>query len=186
MTILIYQQCRESATCKSLECSTFLRVHPPADAFGSRSQTREVVVDSWKGRLYAKMGCYYFYCWSVHRWFVCKSWLVLMCQLNRPSNRFYASLATRMVPLPWIKTVCFSENCTIADGSKFCTHLLFNLSTVKSLPTNYFCPQRSLPFALLQHSSMPADNQQGGHGALWSHCFPEGIVKTVSPNHPML
>ena len=27
---------------------------------------------------------------------------------NSPSNRFYASLATRMLPLPWIKTMCFS------------------------------------------------------------------------------
>ena len=40
-----------------------------------------------------------------------------------------------------------------------------------------------LSFALLQHSSMPADNQLGGHGDMWSHCFPEGIVNAASPNH---
>ena len=26
---------------------------------------------------------------------------------------------------------------------------------------------------------MPADNQLGGHGDMWSHCFPEGIVNAV-------
>ena len=86
-----------------------------------------------------EMDCHYFNSWSVHRWSVCKSGLVLMGQLNivvfeifatfavsfrlvravgrawtgnsrtdSPSNRFYASLATRMFPLPWIKTVFFS------------------------------------------------------------------------------
>ena len=30
---------------------------------------------------------------------------------------------------------------------------------------------------------MPADNQLGGHGDMWSHCFPEGIVNAASPNH---
>ena len=39
---------------KSLQFPTFLRVHPPSSALGSRSQTREAVagnVDSWRGRL---------------------------------------------------------------------------------------------------------------------------------------
>ena len=30
---------------------------------------------------------------------------------------------------------------------------------------------------------MPADNQLGGHGDMWSHCFPEGFVNAASPNH---
>ena len=30
---------------------------------------------------------------------------------------------------------------------------------------------------------MPADNQLGDHGDMWSHCFPEGIVNAASPNH---
>ena len=47
---------------------------------------------------------------------------------DSPSNRFYASLATRMFPLPWIKTVCFflhSDNCTTADSWKCCTTVHF-------------------------------------------------------------
>ena len=41
----------------SLQFPTFLRVHPPSSALGSRSQTRKAVagnVDSWKGRLYTR------------------------------------------------------------------------------------------------------------------------------------
>ena len=30
---------------------------------------------------------------------------------------------------------------------------------------------------------MPADNQLGAHGGMWSHCFPEGIVNAASLNH---
>ena len=96
-----------------------------------------------------EMDCHYFNSWSVHTWSVCKSWLVLMGQLSivvlgifatfavsfrlvlsvehepeiagpdSPSNRFYASLATRMFPLPCIKIVFFflqSDNRTIADS----------------------------------------------------------------------
>ena len=105
-----------------------------------------------------EMDCHYFNSWSVHRWSVSKSWLVLMCRLNivvfgifatfavsfrlvlsvehepeiagtdSPSNRFYASLATRMFPLPWIKTVVFflnSDNRTTADSQKCCTTIQF-------------------------------------------------------------
>ena len=36
-------------------------------------------------------------------------------------------------------------------------------------------------FALLQHSSIPADNQLGDHGDM-SYCFPEGIVNAASAN----
>ena len=95
-----------------------------------------------------EMDCHYFNSWSVHRWSVCKSWLVLMGQLNivvfeifatiavsfrlvlsadSPSNRFYASLATRMFPLPWIK-LCFflhSDNRTTAESWKCCTTVHF-------------------------------------------------------------
>ena len=75
-----------------------------------------------------EMDCHYFNSWSVHRWSICKSCLVLMCRLNivvfgifatfgvswawtgksradYPSNRFYFSLATRIFPILWIKTV---------------------------------------------------------------------------------
>ena len=47
---------------------------------------------------------------------------------DSPSNRFYASLATRMFPLPWIKTVFFflhSDNRTTADSWKCCTTVHF-------------------------------------------------------------
>ena len=83
---------------------------------------------------------------------------------DSPSNRFYASLATRMFPLPWIKTVFFSAFWQIVSSQLFFNHW-WPLSFV------------------LQHSSMPADNQLGAHGDMWSHCFPEGIVNAASPNH---
>ena len=99
-----------------------------------------------------EMDCHYFNFWS-DRWSVCKSWLVLMGQLNivvfgifatfavsfrlvlsvehepeiagptAPATRFYASFATRMFPLPWIKTVFFmhSDNRTTADSWNCCT-----------------------------------------------------------------
>ena len=46
---------------------------------------------------------------------------------DSPSNRFYASLATRMFPLPWIKTVFFlhSDNRTTADSLKCYTTIHF-------------------------------------------------------------
>ena len=128
---------------KSLQFPTFLRVHPSSSALGSRSQTREAVagnVDSWKGRLYARNGCHYFNSWSVHRWSVSKSWLVLMCRLNIVVFGIFATFAVsfRLVlsvehepeiagptapatastrhwqpewfPLLWIKTVFFFLN----------------------------------------------------------------------------
>ena len=56
---------------------------------------------------------------------------------DSPSNRFYASLATRMFPLPWIKTVFFlhSDNRTTADGWKCCTTVHFT-----DLVSNRFWP----------------------------------------------
>ena len=50
-------------------------------------------------------------------------------------------------------------------------------------PTVFFNHWWPLSFALLQHSSMPADNQLGDHHDMCSHCFPEGIVNAASPNH---
>ena len=46
---------------------------------------------------------------------------------DSPSNRFYVSLATRIVPLPWIKTVfsLHSDNHTTADSWKCCTTVHF-------------------------------------------------------------
>ena len=131
---------------KSLQFPTFLRVHPPPSALGSRSQTRKRSLEMLtveRADYTQEMDCHYFNSWSVHRWIVYKSWLVLMGQLNivvleylqhlpclsaravgrawtgnsrtdSPSNRFYASLATRMFPLLWIKTVFFFCILTIA------------------------------------------------------------------------
>ena len=63
-------------------------------------------------------------------------------------------------------------------------HCSFYWSSVKSFLANcFFNHWWPLSFALLQHSSMPADNQLGGHGDMWSHWFPEGIVNAASPNH---
>ena len=105
-----------------------------------------------------EMDCHYFNSWSVHRWSVSKSWLVLMCRLNivgfwnicnicrvlsaravgrawtgnsrtdSPSNRFYASLATRMVSSSVNKNCVFflnSDNRTTADSQKCCTTIQF-------------------------------------------------------------
>ena len=47
-----------------------------------------------------------------------------------PINRFYASLATRMFPLPWIKTMCFSAFWQSLDCWKCCTHRSFYWSSV--------------------------------------------------------
>ena len=56
---------------------------------------------------------------------------------DSPSNRFYASLATRMFPLQWIKTVFFlhSDNRTTADSKKICTTAQFT-----DLVSNRFQP----------------------------------------------
>ena len=127
---------------KLLQFSTFLRVHLPvrvhsghARRHGQRSLEMWTVerVDFTQER-----DCHYLNSWSVDRWTVCRSWLVLMSQLNivvfgifatfsvaravgrtnsctdSPSNRVYASLATRMFPLPWTKTVFFFCFLTIA------------------------------------------------------------------------
>ena len=40
-----------------------------------------------------EMDCHCFNFWSVHRWRVCKSWLVLMCQLNIVVFRICATFA---------------------------------------------------------------------------------------------
>ena len=128
---------------KSLQFPTFLRVHPPSSALGSRSQTREAVagnVDSWKGQLYTRNGL------SLLQFLVstymkrlqimvridgsvkhCSIWNICnICRVfsaravgrawtgNSRTDSFYASLATRMFPLPWIKTVFFFCILTIA------------------------------------------------------------------------
>ena len=40
-----------------------------------------------------EMDCHYFNSWSVHRWSVCKSWLVLMCRLNIVVFGIFATFA---------------------------------------------------------------------------------------------
>ena len=155
---------------KSLQFPTFLRVHPPSGALGSRSQTREAVagnVDSWKGRLYTRNGLsllQFLVSTQMKRlqimvsidgsvkhcgfWNICNICRVLSAravgrawtgnsQTDSPSNHFYASLATRMFPLPWIKTVCFlhSDNRTTADSWQCCTTVHFT-----DLVSNRFQP----------------------------------------------
>ena len=98
-----------------------------------------------------EMDCHYFNSWSVHRWSVCKSWLVLMGQLNIVVFGIFAlfTVSFRLVlsvehepeiagptaPAtastrhwqPWIKTVFFlhSDNRTTADSWKCCTTVHF-------------------------------------------------------------
>ena len=83
-------------------------------------------------------------------------WLAVMCEMHGPrasghhkarrrgfvatgSHRFYASLTTRMFPLPWINTVCFSTFWLLCHCRWFkvllCTHRLFHWSSFLSLPT---------------------------------------------------
>ena len=170
-------------------------------------------VDIWKGRSYARNGLsllQFLVSTQMKRlqiivsidasvkhcsfWNVCNICRVLSARAvgrawtgnsrtDSPSNRFYASLATRMFPLRWIKTMFFlhSDNCTTADSQKFCTTAQFT-----DLVSNRFQPNVFLIIGdhfRLQHSSIPADNQRGDHDDMWSHCFPEGIVNAASPNH---
>ena len=101
-----------------------------------------------------EMNCHYFNSWSVHWlqimvsidgslkhccfWNICNICRVLSARAvgrawtgnsrtDSPSNRFYASLATRMFPLPWIKTVFFMhfDNRATADSWKCCTTVHF-------------------------------------------------------------
>ena len=114
-------------------------------------------VDSWKGRLYARNGssllqflvitwmkrlhimisidvsvkhCSFWNIYNICRVFsaraVGRAWTG-NSRTDSPSNRFYASLATRMFPLPRIKTVFFlhSDNRTTADSQKCCTTFQF-------------------------------------------------------------
>ena len=122
-------------TYKALQFRTFLRVLPPSGALGSRSQTQRSLemLTVERADYTQEMDCHYFDSWSVHRWSVYKSWSVFMCQLNTvvsaravvwawtgnsrtdsPSNRIFASLATRMFPHPWIKNAFFFCILTIA------------------------------------------------------------------------
>ena len=55
---------------KSLQFPTFLRVHPPSGALGSRSQTREGSLEMLtveRADYTQEMDCHYFNSWSVHR-----------------------------------------------------------------------------------------------------------------------
>ena len=158
---------------KSLHFPTFLRVHPPSSALGSRSQTREAVagnVDSWRGRLYTRNGLsllHFLVSTKMKRlqimvsidgsvkhcsfWNICNICRVLSARAvgrawtgnsrtDSPSNRFYASLATRMFPFPWIKTVFISafwqsHHCWLL---KMLHHCSFYWSSVKSFLANCF------------------------------------------------
>ena len=64
-------------------------------------------------------------------------------------------------------------------------HCSFYWSSVKSfLATNCFLiigDHFRLHFYNIRQCQL--DNQLGGHGDMWSHCFPESIVNAASPNH---
>ena len=116
------------------------------------------------------MDCHYSDSWSVHRWNVCKSWLVLMYHLNRvvfgilhiyrvvsaravgqawtidsqtdnPSNRFHASLATRMFLLPLIKKYVYF-------GSRQSCHCWWFI--ILHPPSSYWTNVKSLPTIFIQ------------------------------------
>ena len=73
---------------------THLRVHwGHARRHGKRSQEMLTVerADFPKGT-----DCHYVDSWSVHRWSVCKSWLVLMCQLNIVVFGIFATFAVSL------------------------------------------------------------------------------------------
>ena len=149
MTVLIYQQLYGEYNAQKIKClfwppltnrynfqlsigCTHLRVHW---SHARRHGKRSLEMLSVESADYTQeMDCHYFNSWSVHRWSVCKSWLVLMCRLNIVVFGIFAtfavsfrlvlsvehepeiagptapatSLATRMFPLPWIKTVFVS------------------------------------------------------------------------------
>ena len=142
--------------------SNFLTSAPTFGCTGSGSHTREAVagnVDNWRGRS-KEMDCHYLDSWSVQRRGVCKSWLVMMHQLNSVVSEIFCHVPSRLVhsfkhapeitgPTA-VATVVMrhSDNCATGDGSSFCTHRSFNWSNVKSLQQLYFsCKQR--PFNLL-------------------------------------
>ena len=117
---------------------THLRVHwGHARRHGKRSLEMLTVE---RADYMQEMDCHYLNSWSVHRWSVSKSWLVLMCRLNIVVFGIFATFAVsfRLVlsvehepeiagptapatastrhwqpewfPLPWIKTVVFFLN----------------------------------------------------------------------------
>ena len=68
-------------------------------ALGSRSQTREAVAGNLtveRADYKQEMDCHYFDSWAVDRWSLCRSWLVLMCQLK--ILVFFRIFATFAVP----------------------------------------------------------------------------------------
>ena len=67
-----------------------------SSALGSRSQTREAVVGMLtveRADYMQEMDCHYFDSCSVDRWSVCRSCLVLMCQLNIVIFLIFATFA---------------------------------------------------------------------------------------------
>ena len=176
-----------------LKFPALLLVHPPSGGLGSRAQRWEAVaenVDGWKGRLYARnwlsllrflvstqtirmqniisidvsvKRCSFFTLFAA---FIVSFRFVLAGPTAPATASARHQLATIVFPLPLLKQCVFlhSYNCA--------THRWFHWSIFKSLSTNYFFyPYRPLSFALLQHSSMSADNQLGDHGDLCSHFF---------------
>ena len=91
---------------------------------------------------------------------------------DSPSNRFHASLATRMFPLPWIKTVFFflnSDNRTTADSQKCCTTIQFTWSSVKSFLANSF---KSLVTTFVCTSTTFVNSSWQSAGWPWWHVVP--------------
>ena len=124
-------------TYKSLQFWTLLRLLPPSGALGSRSQTQEAVAGNVDSRLHTRNGLSLLrFLVSTQMkhvqimvsidvsvkhcsfWNICNICRVISARAvgwawtgngrtDIPSNRFCASLATRMFPLPLIK-MCFS------------------------------------------------------------------------------
>ena len=126
---------------KSLQFTTFLRVYPHSRVHWGHARRHEkrslerMTVE--RADYTQEMDCYYFDSWSVDTRNVCRSWLILMRQLNIVVFGIFATFTVpfRLVlsvehepeiagptapatastrhwqpgifPLPWIKTVCF-------------------------------------------------------------------------------
>ena len=86
---------------KSLQFPSFLRVDwGHARRHGKRSLEMLTVE---RAKYKQEMDCHYFNSWSVHWWGICKSWLVLMCQLNIVVFGIFVTFAVSFRLVLWVE-----------------------------------------------------------------------------------